>query len=167
VFPDCPAYLNHKGDVRCGLPSEVERRFTMGSSGGHAESAMIRCPAGHWFNGPIQTLTGESRDNHDPGRAGVASRAGRGSPAGSQDRPAGSGGSGVREFPAEAGRDISRPNGAPAYYQGRAARLWITAMRPRRSRPAPGPVTQAAAGGQQRIRSGHRLLAGAGSKLPA
>jgi hypothetical protein len=45
MFLDCPAYLNHKGDVRCRLPAEVERRFTMGSSGGHAESAMIRCPA--------------------------------------------------------------------------------------------------------------------------
>jgi hypothetical protein len=31
----------------------------------------------------------------------------------------------------------SRPNGAPAYYQGRPASLWINAMRPRRRRPRP------------------------------
>jgi hypothetical protein len=29
-------------------------------------------------------------------------------------------------------QDISRPNTAPAYYQGRPASLWINAMKPRR-----------------------------------
>jgi hypothetical protein len=24
MFVDCPAYLNHSGSVRCGLPAEVE-----------------------------------------------------------------------------------------------------------------------------------------------
>jgi hypothetical protein len=33
------------------------------------ESAMIRCPAGHWFNGPIEFLTWERTDNNDPGTA--------------------------------------------------------------------------------------------------
>ena len=80
MFLDCPAYLDHDGAVRCGLPAEVERRFTMCSSDGPAECAMIRCPAGHWFNGAIESLTWETRDKHDPGSAAVAIRAGRGSP---------------------------------------------------------------------------------------
>ena len=29
-------------------------------------------------------------------------------------------------------RALPRPNGAPAYYLGRPARQWVTAMRPRR-----------------------------------
>jgi hypothetical protein len=94
MFLDCPAYLDRDGAVRCGLPAEVERRFTMGSSDGPADSAMIRCPVGHWFNGAIESLT----------------------------------------FSAGPGRDMDRPNSAPAYYQGRPARLWISAVRPRRSR---------------------------------
>ena len=65
MFLDCPAYLNHDGTVRCALPAEVERRFTMCSSDGSAECAVIRCPAGHWFNGAIESLTWGSTDN-DP-----------------------------------------------------------------------------------------------------
>jgi hypothetical protein len=42
---------------RCGLPAEVRCRFIMRSTGGPVESAMIRCPAGHWFTGPIESLT--------------------------------------------------------------------------------------------------------------
>ena len=97
MFLECPAYLDHDGAVRCGLPAEVERRFTMVSSDGAAESAMIRCPVGHWFNGAIESLTWESRDRHDPRPAGVASRAGR------------SGGFVVPVFSAEPERDIARP----------------------------------------------------------
>ena len=78
MFLDCPAYLDRDGAVRCGLPAEVERRFTMCSSDGPADSAMIRCPAGHWFNGAIESLTRESRDKHDLGSAGVAFPAGSG-----------------------------------------------------------------------------------------
>jgi len=104
MFLDCPAYLDHYGAVRCGLPAEVERQYTMSSSDGPAESAKIRCPAGHWFNGAIESLTWESS-------AGVAFRA----------------------WP---GRDIARPNGAPAYYQGRPVGLWLSAMRRRRGRAA-------------------------------
>ena len=83
MFLDCPAYLDHDGAVRCGLPAEVEHRFTMPSSDGPAESVKIRCPAGHWFNGAIESLIWESRKKHDPGSAGVAFRAGRSNPQGS------------------------------------------------------------------------------------
>ncbi len=167
MFLDCPAYLDHDGAVRCGLPAEVERRFTMCSSDGPAESAKIRCPAGHWFTGAIESLTWESRDKHDPGSAGVAFRAGRGSPLGSHARRDGSGGFVVPAFSTEPGRDIARPNSAPAYYQGRPARLWISAMRPRRSRTASHHVMETVTGGRERTPSEHGLLASAGSKLPA
>jgi len=78
MFLDCPAYLDRDGAVRCGLPAEVERQYTMSSNDGPAESAKIRCPAGHWFNGAIESLTRESRDKHDLGSAGVAFPAGSG-----------------------------------------------------------------------------------------
>jgi hypothetical protein len=36
----------------------------------------------------------------------------------------------------------SRPNGAPAYYQGRPASLWIRVMKPCRNRaPRPAGIT--------------------------
>ena len=57
MFLDCPAYLDQDGAVRCGLPAEVRCRFTMRSTDGPVESAMIRCPAGHSFSGPIESLT--------------------------------------------------------------------------------------------------------------
>src|SRR5215468_308334 len=57
MFLDCPAYLDRDGGQRCGLPAEVRCRFIMRSTGGPLESAMIRCPAGHWFNGPIEFLS--------------------------------------------------------------------------------------------------------------
>jgi hypothetical protein len=57
VFLDCPAYLDNDGATRCGLPAEVEVRYTMRSTDGPLESAKIRCPRGHWFNGPIGFLT--------------------------------------------------------------------------------------------------------------
>ena len=56
MFLDCPAWLDQVGAVRCGLPAEVRCRFTMRSTDGPVESAMIRCPAGHFFNGPIECL---------------------------------------------------------------------------------------------------------------
>ena len=109
MFLDCPAYLDQEGTARCGLPAEVSNRFIMQSTDGPLESAVIRCPVGHWFNGPIQFLTWDRTGQRDPGTAAVASRARRDS---------------LRE------RDSSRPNGAPAYYLGRAARVWIAALRP-------------------------------------
>src|SRR5215471_2138386 len=57
MFVDCPAYLDEEGAIRCGLPAEVRSRFTMNSTDGPLESAMIRCPAGHWFTGPLESLT--------------------------------------------------------------------------------------------------------------
>jgi hypothetical protein len=77
MFVDCPAYLDHDGAVRCELPAEVTCRYIMRSTDGPLESAMIRCPAGHWFNGPIESLTWESRDNHDPGAEDAAVAGGR------------------------------------------------------------------------------------------
>ena len=56
TYLDCPAYLDAQGHVRCGLPAEVEHRYTMGSTDGPLESARIRCPMGHWFSGPVESL---------------------------------------------------------------------------------------------------------------
>jgi len=47
----------------------------MRSSDGPLEAAMIRCPSGHWFNGPIESLTWEGKHQHEPGNAAVASGA--------------------------------------------------------------------------------------------
>jgi len=61
MFLDCPAYMDKSGSVRCGLPAEVEDRYLMRSTDGPLESARIRCPRGHWFNGPVESLTLEER----------------------------------------------------------------------------------------------------------
>jgi len=135
MFLDCPACLDQDGALRCGLPAEVRCRFTMRSTDGPVESAMIRCPAGHYFCGPIESFTWDGKDRHDPGSAAVTARAGRDSVQGGHDGRNGTDGSAVRHFPAEAERRHRRPNTAPAYYLGHPAALWITIMRPRR-RPA-------------------------------
>jgi hypothetical protein len=57
MFMDCPEYMDKHGAVRCGLPAEVESRYTVRSTDGPLESAKIRCPRGHWFNGPVELLT--------------------------------------------------------------------------------------------------------------
>jgi hypothetical protein len=57
MFLDCPAYRDRQGAARCGLPAEVEYWYTLGSTDGSLESAKIRCPAGHVFNGPLESLT--------------------------------------------------------------------------------------------------------------
>jgi hypothetical protein len=56
MFLDCPEYLDAHGTERCGLPAEVEDRYTMRSSDGPLDGAKIRCPRGHWFNGPLDSL---------------------------------------------------------------------------------------------------------------
>ncbi len=61
VFLDCPAYMNKRGTSRCGLPAEVEYLYSMTSTDGPLQSAKIRCPRGHSFNGPIEALTRESQ----------------------------------------------------------------------------------------------------------
>jgi hypothetical protein len=134
MFLDCPAYLDPGGAARCGLPAEVRCRFTMRSTGGTLESAMIRCPAGHWFNGPLESLTLPGTDQRDRGTAAVASSVRRDHFTGGHDRLDSRGGFAIRDFPASPQREVSRPSTAPAYCLGRPARLWITAMRPHRSR---------------------------------
>ena len=74
MFLDCPAYLDKDGALRCALPAEVERRYIQGSSDGPVESVMIRCPSGHWFNGPIEFLTWEKHP--EPSRPTHAAPAG-------------------------------------------------------------------------------------------
>jgi hypothetical protein len=64
MFLDCPAYLDQTGSVRCGLPAEVQSRYTVSSTDGPLESARIRCPRGHWFNGPIEFLTWNKNPQH-------------------------------------------------------------------------------------------------------
>jgi hypothetical protein len=75
VFLDCPAYMDKLGKERCGLPAEVECRYTIGSTDGPLDSVKIRCPRGHWFNGPIESLTWDK--HRDPaGHAQQAQRPG-------------------------------------------------------------------------------------------
>jgi hypothetical protein len=80
MFLDCPAYLDDEHAVRCGLPAEVRHRFNVRSADGLLESVMIRCPSGHWFNGPIESLTWDRTDNNDPGTAAGAPSARHDSP---------------------------------------------------------------------------------------
>ena len=155
MFLDCPAYLDKDGSVRCGFPAEVRYRFSMRSTDGPLESAMIKCAAGHDFSGPIESLTWDSKDKHDPGTAAAGSRAGRDSYQGTHDGRDGGGGYAFRDFPAEPERKAQRPNTAPAYYLWRPARLWITGMRPRRRRTASNHPTQAVTGGGERAPSRH------------
>ena len=133
MFLDCPAYLDHEGARRCGLPAEVRCQYAMRSTDGPLECAMIRCPAGHHFNGPIESLTWEDKDRHDKGTAAAGSRPGRGRSRGSHDRNHGREGSAPQDLPGEP-EPASRPNTTPAYYLGHPARLWITVMRPRSTR---------------------------------
>jgi hypothetical protein len=138
MFLDCPAYLDDGGTVRCGLPAEVKCRFTMRSTGGPLESAMIRCPAGHSFNGPIESLTWDSGQQQTPGQAAVTPGA---RPGPHQGRVGGS--RLAIPGPGEPEREARRPNSAPAYYLGRPAGLYVTALRPRRRHAASWPVLQA------------------------
>ena len=72
VFVDCPAYRDKRGTVRCGLPAEVEDRYTMTSTDGPLESARIRCPRGHFFNGPIEAFYWESQSAGQPSARSVS-----------------------------------------------------------------------------------------------
>lgn len=130
MFLDCPAYLDQDGATRCGLPAEVSHRFIMRSTDGPMESAKIRCPVGHWFNGPIEFLTWDNTDKRDSGTTSVAFSTGRASLTVAHDGLDRSGGSAFGEVRAEPEPDIRRPISAPAYYLGRPACLWITALRP-------------------------------------
>jgi len=136
MFLDCPAYLHQHGTQRCGLPAEVGARYTMRSTDGPRDCARMTCLAGHHFNGPVESLTWDDMDNHNPGAAGPGSRTGRDR----LQRGHGRRGSALRDSSAEPDRKARRPNGAPTYYLGRPAVLWITAMRPTpRARRLPAP----------------------------
>lgn len=66
TFMDCPAYMDRHGTARCGLPAAVEYRYTISSVDGPLEAAKIRCLRGHWFNGPVETLTLEKYPSAAP-----------------------------------------------------------------------------------------------------
>ncbi|HLM89294.1 MAG TPA: hypothetical protein VK284_09735 [Streptosporangiaceae bacterium] len=57
TFLDCPAYMDKHGTARCGLPAMVEYRYTIRSIEQVLDAVKIRCPRGHWFNGPVEALT--------------------------------------------------------------------------------------------------------------
>src|SRR5579859_1422799 len=69
---------------------------------------------------------------------------------GSHDDRTGTGGSVIR-YSGEPGPASRRPNTALAYYLGRPASVWITAMRPRRRDTASNHLIQA---GARHIRGG-------------
>jgi hypothetical protein len=87
-FLDCPAYMDKRGTVRCALPAEVEYVYTMASTDGPLECAKIRCPRGHFFNGPIEALSTENQpestenqpDMRAPGAPRVRDRGGAARP---------------------------------------------------------------------------------------
>jgi hypothetical protein len=158
MFLDCPAYLDQDGAARCGLPAEVRCRFIMRSTDGPLESAMIRCPAGHWFNGAIESLTCERADKDDPVTAAAAPGAGFDTLEGTPDGHDSRGGLAVRSFPAKPCRQVPRPCTAPAYYLGRPAGLWISAMRPRRGLGAANHQMESVtlAGNERSVRAASR-----------
>ncbi len=53
----------------------------------------------------------------------------------------------VHDVPGQPGRHISRPNCAPAYYQGRPAALWINIMKPHHRRQRRDSATQSGPAG--------------------
>ena len=69
MFLDCPAYLAAGGAVRCGLPAEVVYRYRVTSTDGLLECAKIRCPAGHWFCGPVESLSWDKQPKGSPASA--------------------------------------------------------------------------------------------------
>ena len=66
MFLDCPAYMDEQGTARCGLPAAVQYRYMVTSTDGPLESAKIRCPRGHWLNGPVEALTWENTRARPP-----------------------------------------------------------------------------------------------------
>ena len=146
MFLDCPAYLNQDGSARCGLSAEVRCWYTMGSTGGPPESATIKCPVGHWFNGPIEFPTWQSSQQQHRNTATTAFSAKRDSLTGGHDGPDTSSKFTVRAAPGEPEPQSPRLNSAPAYYLGRPAHPWITAMRPRHRRTASHHLIEAVTG---------------------
>jgi len=108
MFLDCPAYLDQDGAAPCGLPTEVTCRFITCSADGPIECAMIRCPAGQWFGGDVQSLTLHGSDRRDRGTARAPSSVSRDNLTGDHDRP-------------HVERDVPRPNSASACHLSRPA----------------------------------------------
>jgi hypothetical protein len=159
MFLDCPAYLDRECTARCGLPAEIRCRFTMRSTDGPIESAIIRCPVNHHFCGAIESLTWEDKDEHDACNSVLTSRVlGGRTVQGIDDGRDGTGTSAVRGLSAGPKADGSRPNTAPAYYLGRPASLWITALRTTRGHP------MSAVTGSRTLLASRR---GAASPMPA
>lgn len=96
----------------------------------------------------IEKTFGIERRGGQKPDTGVDSSAGHDSLMGSHDGPDGSDGPVTQGTPTEQERMISRPNSAPAYYQGRPASLLITAMTPRRKRTTPDHPVQAVTNGR-------------------
>ena len=71
MFLDCPEYMDRHGAVRCGLPAAVTDRYTIQSTDGLLESVRIRCPRGHYLNGPLESLTWEKPPCAPLGAAGI------------------------------------------------------------------------------------------------
>jgi hypothetical protein len=155
MFLDCPAYLDEDGARRCGLPAEVRFLNIMRSTDGPLESAMISCPAGHWFNGALESLTLNGTTSRAPVTDRAACSAAGSGRSGAVDRGDGGGRLALaRDYLGEREPGISRPCGAPAYYLGRPARVWIMALGPRRRRMAAVSAEAPAAGqGQPRDRA--------------
>jgi len=115
--------------------------------------AILNTGAGHWFDGLIEFLTWESSQKPAPGR-------GRNRPSARPDcRPGrhegrADGGRLAVPHPGGPKREARRPNGAPAYYLGRPAHIYITAMRPHRHAASDHPE-QAVTGGGERPPSQH------------
>jgi len=59
MFLDCPEYIDDHGTVRFGLPAALEYRYLVESASGLLESVKIRCPRGHGFNCPVESLPGQ------------------------------------------------------------------------------------------------------------
>lgn len=79
TFMDCPAYLDGRPQPRCGLPAEVESRWTMASTDGPLPAVKIRCPRGHWFSGPVESLTWDDRGQRGGPASTISSESSSGS----------------------------------------------------------------------------------------
>jgi hypothetical protein len=53
---------------------DVIRSYTMQSTDGPLDSVMIKCPSGHWFNGPLEFLTWKNGEGQDVRRRSIRSR---------------------------------------------------------------------------------------------
>ncbi len=79
TFMDCTAYLDGRPQARCSLPAEVEGRWTMASTDGPLPAVKIRCPRGHWFSGPVESLTWNDRRQQDGPASTISSESSSGS----------------------------------------------------------------------------------------